>query len=206
MTAIEFAALTNVSRETLEKLQAYLDLLVHWQKAINLVGRKTLDDPWRRHLLDSAQLFRHLPCNADAVFDLGSGGGLPGLVLAIMGTRNIHLIESDQRKALFLREAVRLLELNTVVIPRRIEGLSSYSADVVTARALAPLPRLLDLCSPLLSASSICFFLKGRSAIDELTQARKCWRMSAQSLPSLSDPNASILKLWDIQRAPLHRP
>jgi len=204
MTSLEFMALIDVSRETLEKLQTYLDLLKRWQRAINLVGPKTLDDPWRRHLLDSAQLCRHL--TDGVIYDLGSGGGLPGVILAIMGRTNIHLVESDQRKAQFLREVVRLLELDAVVLPKRIETLPEGCADIVTARALAPLPRLLELCAPILKPSAICFFLKGRSATDELTQAGKCWRMSTHSLPSLSDPKASILKLWDIQRAPLHRP
>jgi len=167
MTSDEFAALTDVSRETMARLEAYLNLISRWQRAINLVGPATLSDPWRRHLLDSAQLLDHMPKAANAIYDLGSGAGLPGLVLAIMGQTNIHLVESDQRKAQFLS--------------------------------------LLDLASPLLHPSSLCLFLKGRSALDELTEARKCWRMSADLSPSLSDSSASVLKLWDIVRAPLHR-
>lgn len=205
MTSDEFAALTDVSRETMARLEAYLNLISRWQRAINLVGPATLSDPWRRHLLDSAQLLDHMPKAANAIYDLGSGAGLPGLVLAIMGQTNIHLVESDQRKAQFLREVARALELEINVHAQRIESLPSGCAGVVTARALAPLPRLLDLASPLLHPSSLCLFLKGRSALDELTEARKCWRMSADLSPSLSDSSASVLKLWDIVRAPLHR-
>lgn len=204
LTPEAFAELTDVSRETSARLETYLALLTRWQRAINLVGPATLADPWRRHFLDSAQLSRYLPENAHAIYDLGSGAGFPGLVLAIMGQVGIHLVESDLRKVQFLRDVARSLELQVEIHARRIEELPKGCADVVTARALAPLPRLLDLAAPLMGPESICLFLKGRRASDELTEVRKCWRMSAQSFPSLSDSSASVLKLWDITRAPLH--
>lgn len=205
MTRAEFATLTNVSRETLSRFDAYLALLQRWQKAINLVGPATLNDPWRRHLLDSAQLIAHIPDETGVIYDLGSGAGLPGLILAILGCGGVHLVESDQRKAQFLREVARKLDLNVDVHAARIETLPAKSADVVTARALAPLPRLLDLAGGLLKPHAICLFLKGRNASDELTEARKYWRMSSEFFPSLSDPSASVLKLQDIERAPFHR-
>lgn len=205
MTPEDFATVMGVSRETLERLSVYLDLLLRWQRAINLVGPATLADPWRRHLLDSAQLSHYLRADTGALYDLGSGAGLPGLVLAILGRADVHLVESDRRKAQFLKEVVRSLDLDAEVHDERIENLPVECADVVTARALAPLPRLLDLAAPLLRPSSLCLFLKGRTASDELTEARKCWRMSSQAFPSLSDPSASVLQLRDIARAPLHR-
>src|SRR5918912_3476535 len=107
LTPEGFAELVPVSRETLDRLAAYLDLLRRWQRTINLVGAATLDDPWRRHLLDSAQLLRFLPEGVRRLVDLGSGAGLPGLALAILGVPEVHLIESDRRKAAFLREAAR---------------------------------------------------------------------------------------------------
>ncbi|MGI9416628.1 MAG: 16S rRNA (guanine(527)-N(7))-methyltransferase RsmG [Geminicoccaceae bacterium] len=205
MTPEEFAARLDVSRETLSRVEAYLALLERWQKAINLVGRGTLADPWRRHILDSAQLLPHLPSEPADLYDLGSGAGLPGLVLAIMGRSGVHLVESDRRKVQFLREACRILDLPVEVHADRIESLPDGSADVVTSRALAPLPRLIGLAAPLLRPNAVCLFLKGRSQSDELTQARKCWRIKTQSIPSLTDPSGSLLKLWDIGRAPLHR-
>lgn len=205
MTAEDFVAQTDVSRETLERLEAYLDLLVRWQRAINLVGPATLADPWRRHILDSAQLIRHMPDKDSTTYDLGSGAGLPGLILAIMGYTNMHLVESDQRKAQFLSEVVRTLDLPVIVQKQRIQSLSAGCADILTARALAPLPRLLELAVPLMKPGTVCLFLKGRNASDELTAAHKCWRMATQTFPSMSDPSGSVLKLWDIQRAPLHR-
>ena len=205
MTPDEFAALADVSRETLSRLDDYLALMKRWQGAINLVGSATLADPWRRHILDSAQLLRYMPADSGEVYDLGSGAGLPGLVLAIMGRTGIHLVESDQRKAQFQREVVRTLGLDVEIHAQRIDSLPPGCADLVTARALAPLPRLLDLAAGLLRPNTICLFLKGQRASDELTEAHKCWRMSSNSYPSLSDPSASVLKIWDIVRAPLHR-
>ncbi|MEM7044032.1 MAG: 16S rRNA (guanine(527)-N(7))-methyltransferase RsmG [Pseudomonadota bacterium] len=205
MSSEEFAEITGVSRETLASLDQYLALLRRWQTAINLVGPRTLTDPWRRHLLDSAQLVQYLPNDADDIFDLGSGAGLPGLILAIVSDSKVHLVESDLRKAQFLREAARVLGLPVEVHAARIEQLPARCANVIVARALAPLHRLIDLAFPLLKADSICLFLKGQKLQDELTEARKSWRMSSQSFPSLSDPSASVLKLWDIERAPLHR-
>ena len=205
MTPDEFAALTDVSRETLSRLDAYLGLMKLWQGAINLVGPATLTDPWRRHILDSAQLLRYTPAAPGTIYDLGSGAGLPGLVLAIMGQTGVHLVESDQRKAQFQREAIRSLDLDVEVHAQRIDSLPLGCANLVTARALAPLPRLLDLSAGLLRPNAFCLFLKGQRASDELTEARKCWRMSSDSYPSLSDPSASVLKIWDIVRAPLHR-
>ena len=135
----------HVSRETLERLTVYLELLRRWQRAVNLVGRGTLADPWRRHVLDCAQLAPHVPAGAATVVDLGSGAGFPGMVLSIMGLRGVHLVESDRRKAQFLREVARATGASVQVHAERIERMRGWSADVITARALAPLPRLLVL-------------------------------------------------------------
>ena len=205
LTADAFASQINVSRETLERLRLYLDLLGKWQRAINLVGQKTLSDPWRRHVLDCAQLTAYLPEGPCRIMDLGSGAGLPGLILAILGKRDVHLVESDHRKAQFLRETSRKLDLDVTIHVCRIEALKPLSADVITARALAPLPKLLDLAEPFLRPDVFCLFLKGRQGKDELTEAGKSWMMASQIFPSLSDPSASVLKLWEIERAPLHR-
>lgn len=205
LTPIGFSRKVDVSRETLACLEHYLALLVHWQKAINLVGSKTLVDPWRRHILDSAQLIHYLPADTGVIVDLGSGAGLPGLVLAILGQQKVHLVESDQRKALFLKEAARILAIDVTIHAKRIDALEPLAPHVLTARALAPLPRLLDLASPLISRNTTCLFLKGRHGKDELTEAQKHWMMASECLPSMSDPSASVLKLWEIERAPLHR-
>jgi 16S rRNA (guanine527-N7)-methyltransferase len=190
----------DVSRETLERLSRYLELLRRWQGAINLVGASTLLDPWRRHILDGAQIAPHVPSGAGMVLDLGSGAGLPGLVLALLGVPGVQLVESDRRKAQFLREAARATEAPVVVHAMRIEQLK-LRADVVTARALAPLPRLLELAAPVLAPHGLCLFLKGQSALDELTAARQSWHMHSEIVPSRSGSKGVLLKLEGVGRA-----
>jgi 16S rRNA (guanine527-N7)-methyltransferase len=199
LDAAGFAALVPVSRETLAKLEAYLGLLGKWQKAINLVGKSTLEDPWRRHILDCAQLVRYLPEGRLRLADLGSGAGLPGLVLAIMGVAEVHLVESDRRKAQFLREAARQLGLGTVRVHAvRIEALD-LAVDVVTARALAPLAELLPLAAPLLAPQARLLLLKGRNADGELAAAAQCWTMRVALEPSLADPLGRVLILDEVR-------
>jgi 16S rRNA (guanine527-N7)-methyltransferase len=191
----------HVSRETLERLTVYLELLRRWQGAVNLVGRGTLADPWRRHVLDCAQLAPHVPAGAATVVDLGSGAGFPGMVLSIMGLRGVHLIESNRRKAQFLREVARATGASVQVHAERIERMRGWSADVITARALAPLPRLLVLTERFMTSDSVCLFLKGRSGARELTEARVTWHMEAEMFPSRSEPTGMVLQLRGIRRA-----
>ena len=196
-----FAEQLNVSRETLERLSVHLEMLRRWQRAINLVGPGTLADPWRRHFLDSAQLAARIPAGATSLVDLGSGAGFPGLVLALLGVHGVHLIESDRRKVQFLREVARATGASVVIHRERIEGMPGWPVDVITARALAPLPRLLCLAERFLTSDSVCLFLKGRSGAHELTDARVSWHMVPEVAPSLSDPTGVVLQLRGICRA-----
>lgn len=203
MSAAAFAAATGVSRETLRRLEAYAGLLLQWQKAINLVGADTLDDLWRRHLLDSAQLLPLLPAGAREITDIGSGAGFPGLVLAIMGDRPVHLIESAGKKAAFLREAARLTAAPATVHHGRIERLTPWASDVVTARALAPLDMLLDYAAPYLAgagADAACLFLKGARGERELTEASKSWTMMVERFDSATDPTGVIFRIRGLAR------
>ncbi len=193
-----FAELVPVSRETLGKLEAHLALLRQWQRTINLVGRSTLDDPWRRHVLDSAQLYGYLPQGPIRLADLGSGAGFPGLVLAAMGVEEVHLIEADRRKAQFLREAARQLALDTVrVHAARIESLTLH-VDVVTARALAPLTDLLPLAARVLGPGGRLVLLKGRNAAAEVSAAGDRWAMNVALEPSLADPEGHVVVLDEV--------
>jgi 16S rRNA (guanine527-N7)-methyltransferase len=200
MTPEEFAERTGVSRETLERLRRYAELLEKWNQRINLVGRGTMDDPWRRHMLDSAQLFPLIPDTAAGVADLGSGAGFPGLVLAIMGVENVHLIEADRKKCAFLREVARETGTNVTIHNERIEEIESFQADIVTSRALAPLAKLLDMAAPLTKKHSILLFLKGRNVDLELTEAAKEWNIRPDKIPSQTDPESFILRLEAISR------
>jgi 16S rRNA (guanine527-N7)-methyltransferase len=207
LTPEAFAAACDVSRETLERLRRYAEILVKWQKSINLVAPESLKDLWRRHMLDSAQLWAHLPPQVRGLVDMGSGGGFPGLVLAIMGVANVHVIESDARKCVFLAEAARAAGLevgrNPMVHRSRLEDVANLRADVVTARACAPLAQLLTYAEPFLQADSICLFLKGGRVDEELTEAEKTWRMTVERFPSLSDPSGTILRIRQVARAGL---
>ncbi len=196
-----FAARLDVSRETLDRLTVYLELLGRWQRAINLVGPATLADPWRRHILDSAQLLSHLPERASPLVDLGSGGGFPGMVLALLGVPGVALIEADGRKAEFLRQVARATGTRVAVHAERIERLTAWPAAVVTARALAPLPRLLPLAEPFLAADGVCLFLKGPSLTRELIDAGKSWHMVPEMFPSVSSSSGIVLKLRGVGRA-----
>lgn len=193
MTPAEFQERTGVSRETLARLETYLALLIKWNRRINLVGRGTLDDPWRRHMLDSAQLFALLPPDARRVADMGSGAGFPGMVLAIMGVPDMHLIEADQRKAAFLREVARVTETAVTIHGKRLDSVPNLMADAVTARALAPLPRLLRYARRLLKPGGLGLFLKGESLDTELTDAKSAWYIDYDKVPSATNPESSIL-------------
>lgn len=204
LTADEFRDLTAADAATLDRLTAYLDLLAHWQRRINLVGTATLADPWRRHILDSAQLIPLLPPTPETALDLGSGAGLPGVVIAIMTGTPITLVDSDARKCAFLREAARVAAVPVTVLNQRIEMLPPRRADVILARALAPLDRLLPLIAPILGPNGVALLLKGRTVGKELTLAGKRWKMSIIKIPSRTDPHGWVVKLQEIE--PRHDP
>ncbi len=201
LTPEHFQRLTGVSRETLARLQLYVELLVAWNRRINLVGPRTLGDVWRRHILDSAQLRPLIPPSARILVDLGSGAGLPGLILAILGVPEVHLVEADQRKCAFIREAARVTGTPVTLHAQRLEKITGIHADVVTARAFAPLPNLLDQAENLVDTHSILLFLKGKTVGEELTEAAKGWKMRATLHPSVSDPSGTVLRLEQVIRA-----
>jgi 16S rRNA (guanine527-N7)-methyltransferase len=197
----DFARAFNVSRETIDKLSTYEALLRQWQKTINLVAPSTLDAVWSRHFADSAQLLALAPPDAKRWLDLGSGAGFPGLVLAIMlaprEDAQVTLVESDTRKAAFLAEVGRRTGAPVDIRPERIEKAATQSklgaVDVITARALAPLPRLLELAAPAFSAQTTGLFLKGREAQSEVDAARARWAFEAELQRSVSDAGGRIV-------------
>ncbi len=199
--------LIQVSHETVVALDAFVELLLKWQKAVQLIAPSSIPNIWTRHIADSLQLLDHLPKETKTIADLGSGGGFPGLILAI-GLRDqsgatIHLVESDSRKAAFLQEAIRVLKLPAKVHALRIESATKQigAVDVVTARALAPLPRLLELAEPLLKSGAKAIFLKGQDVDRELTEAAKSWNIRAKSVTSKTDPQGKILLVEALTKA-----
>jgi 16S rRNA (guanine527-N7)-methyltransferase len=198
-----FLAATDVSRETMDRLRAYAALLRKWQQSINLVSAATLPALWQRHFLDSAQLapvIRTLH-PAPECLDMGSGAGFPGLVLAVMGVGRWTLVDSDRRKLTFLQEAARVTGVSAKLLPSRLETLEGPAADIVTARACAPLDQLLDYAVPLLKPGGTVIFLKGRDAEAEIEEARKRWDFRAETRPSITDPTARIVQLQEVKRA-----
>jgi 16S rRNA (guanine527-N7)-methyltransferase len=192
----------DVSRETLGALETYAGLLRKWQRAINLVSGSTLNDLWRRHFMDAAQLMPLLPEDDGQVVDLGAGAGFPGLVLALLSGRPTHLIESDQRKAAFLGEVARATGCagRVQVHAARIEALKPWATPVITARALADLGQLLDWAAPFKTADTICIFPKGAKAEEELTAVARVWTMTIERRRSVTDPTGLILRLSHLER------
>jgi 16S rRNA (guanine527-N7)-methyltransferase len=195
VTPDQVGELLNVSRETIDKFEAYLTLLKKWQRRINLVAKSTLAGAWQRHILDSGQLVAYYPPQTRHILDVGSGAGFPGLVLSIMGGVTVDLVESDQRKAVFLSTVIRELGLPAKVHNQRIENMPKLYPDVITARALAPVPRLLNLIETQLSSSCVCLFLKGASVEDELTNLQSYSTITSTTHPSLSGPAGVVLEL-----------
>lgn len=205
-SAQDFASAFAVSRETLEKLELYARLLEQWQKAVNLVAPATLPHVWHRHFADSAQLVRHAP-QAKTWVDIGSGGGFPGLVIAILLANQkecvVHLVESNSRKCAFLSEVARRTSAAARIHCARIADIAQSGAlppaDVVTARALAPLDALLQLAQPFFSDASAGFFLKGREAATEVGDARKRWAFELTAHPSMTDPDGRVLEIRQLK-------
>ncbi|HWV83710.1 MAG TPA: 16S rRNA (guanine(527)-N(7))-methyltransferase RsmG [Hyphomicrobiaceae bacterium] len=196
----DFARAFDVSRETIDKLGIYVSLLSQWQKRINLVANATLPEVWHRHVADSAQLVALAPPKPRLWLDLGSGGGFPGLVVAIMlhgaGTRVI-LVESDRRKAAFLAEVARQTGTSVEIQTVRIEQMATQGmlapVEVVSARALAPLVRLISLSLPFFGDDTVGIFPKGRGAESEVADARAAWAFDVETIPSLTDEAARIV-------------
>lgn len=203
MTPEEFAKAANVSRETLARLQKYDDLLLDWSSRHNLIARSTIEDRWRRHFLDSAQIFPLIPAEARRLVDIGSGAGFPGLVLAAMGAGRglqVTLVESIGKKAAFLSAAAAAMSLGNIsVIPQRIENTTISKPDIITARALAPLEKLLAYAHEIAGKKTVCLFLKGQDVEDELTAAAKSWHTKVVRHPSVTSPESSVLAVSEIR-------
>jgi 16S rRNA (guanine527-N7)-methyltransferase len=194
-----------VSRETIATLQAFAFELKRWSAKINLVGRSDAADLWNRHIVDSAQLFAFADRHDGHWADLGSGGGLPGLVIAILArdlapALVVSLVESDQRKAAFLRHVARVFELKVQVQAERAEAIAPLSANILSARALAPLAQLLPLAVRHLAPGGVAIFPKGALAETEIATAQRDWTFSLTAQASMTSPTARLLRISAIQR------
>jgi len=203
MTPTDFARAFDVSRETMRRLEVYVDLLTHWNKKINLVGAGTIAAVWQRHVADSAQLLALAPPAATCWADLGSGAGLPGIPVAVLAAERqpqlqLTLVESDLRKAAFLNVARQALGLALTIEVRRIESLPPRPFDVVSARALAPLDRLCPLAHRFAGPGTVFLFPKGAQLNSELTAAARHWHIHGERIASRTDRQGVILKISEL--------
>lgn len=194
----------DVSRETIERLSSYHDLVLKWTPKINLISKSSIDDLWNRHIWDSAQVMLHDP-GGSKWLDIGSGGGFPGLVVAIMSMetkpeRVVTMVESDQRKCAFLRSVVRELGLNAKIQTRRIESGDPAGADAMSARALADLTQLLGFADRHLATGGTALFMKGATWEKEVQEASQSWSFDLKAHKSMLSPGAAILEIKDIER------
>ncbi len=215
----EFQQHFNVSRETLDRLSLYIELLSLWQKKINLVSGSTLDDVWSRHIADSAQLFLivrndyEMMNKADGCFDLGSGAGFPGLVMAIMAIENetvkdrmppMQLVESSAKKCAFMRDVIRKTGAHAQVINKRIESClqisNSINTRLITARALTSLDELLNFSEPVWREGTKAYFLKGGRFRSEIEEAQMKWEFAFSMISSLTNQDSVILEISDLRR------
>jgi 16S rRNA (guanine527-N7)-methyltransferase len=200
--------LVPVSHETVVRLDQFVELFLRWQRAVQLVAASTVPKLWTRHIADSLQVVDLAP-GAKSWVDLGSGGGFPGLIVAIAIAERagavVHLVESDTRKAAFLREAARVTRAPAKVHANRVESVAKQigAVDVVMARALAPLPRIMELSQPFLASGAVGIFLKGQDVDNELTEAAKSWKIQVRLLPSRIDPRGKILVVESAVQRPL---
>ena len=195
----------DVSRETLLKLRAYEASLKEWQNKFNLVSNSSLEDAWNRHFIDSVQLFKYIPKSAKSLYDFGSGAGFPGMVLAIMASEKtpylkVSLIESINKKTLYLKHVSEICSTNVEIFNQRIESLPKNKVDVVTSRAMTSLNDLLSYAYPFCKTDTVCIFPKGKKHQEEIDEARKHWQFDCQINPSETSTEGVILVITKLAK------
>ncbi len=197
----EFLTAFPVSRETEARLAHYEAMLLERNQTLSLISATTEGAIWTRHILDSAQLMPLIPAPDRPVVDIGTGAGFPGLVLAILGLPDVHLIEHNMQKVAFLRSVAEDLNLRVTVHGMKSDAVRPFPAGAVTARALKPLSELIGLGRRFLGPDSVCIFPKGRRAEEEMAVAARKWHMKAERFPSLTDPESTIFRLSGVTEA-----
>ena len=201
----DFCSMQYVSRETYDKFKIYSETLIKWQKSINLISNKTLEFIWSRHILDSAQLYKYTSNINGNILDFGSGAGFPGLILAMMGNKNINVVESDEKKCIFIKEVARLSNTKINIHNSRIEKLTFIKPELITARALAPLEKLIEYIEDYMKKDDSLrkeipklLFLKGKNYKEELLGLKKIRKFNIKILPSISDKYGKVLYIENI--------
>jgi 16S rRNA (guanine527-N7)-methyltransferase len=199
----EFLAAFPVSRETEARLARYENILIQRNQTLSLISNTTADIIWTRHFLDSAQLLPLILEPERPVVDLGTGAGFPGLVLAILGLADVHLVENNMQKVAFLRAVAEALSLPVTIHGQKSDAVKPFVAGTVTARALKPLDQLIGFGKRFLGQGSVCLFPKGRRAEEEMAVAAHKWHMKVERFPSATDADSTIFRLSDVTEARL---
>jgi 16S rRNA (guanine527-N7)-methyltransferase len=196
-----FLAAFPVSRETEARLARYETLLLQRNQTLSLISDTTADIVWTRHFLDSAQLLPLIPEPSRPLVDIGTGAGFPGMVLAILGLPDVHLVEHNMQKVAFLRAVAEALNLPVTIHGQKSDAVKQFVAGTVTARALKPLDQLIGYARRFLGPGSVCLFPKGRRAEEEMAVAARKWHMKVERFPSVTDPDSTIFRLSDVTEA-----
>ena len=201
----DFCSFQYVSRETYDKFRIFYETLIKWQKSINLISNSTLESIWSRHILDSAQLYKYTQNVNGNILDFGSGAGFPGLILAMMGNENINAVESDEKKCIFIKEVARLSNTKIIIHNSRIEKLKFLKPEIITARALAPLKKLIEYIEDYMKEGESLkhkppklLFLKGKNYKKEILELKKNRNFDISIFPSISDKYGKILYIKNI--------
>ena len=201
----EFCSYQHVSRETFKKFEIFIEVLLKWQKSVNLISNSTINTIWKRHFLDSAQLYTYSQDIKGNILDIGSGAGFPGMILAMMGNNNVNLIESDQKKCIFMREVARLTNTKVKIYNCRIEDLDYMKPELIISRALAPLSKLIEYVDNHMNknieenkATPKLLFLKGKNYNNEIYDLLKIRKLEIEIFPSITDDFGKVLYIKNI--------
>ena len=186
----------NVSRETIKKLDLYVNYLISFQEHTNLISNSSLSSIWNRHILDSSQIINYFPNKMLKILDVGTGAGFPGIILSILTDNEIILIDSSKKKCKFLSNVINLVGLNAKVVCRRVEDLEHYKADIITARAVSSIERLLKYTKKQIHSKSVCYFFKGENYIKELKYLERSQNLTYELIPSITNNNSTIIKVY----------
>ncbi len=201
----EFCSYQHVSRETFKKFEIFIEVLLKWQKSVNLISNSTINTIWKRHFLDSAQLYTYSQDIKGNILDIGSGAGFPGMILAMMGNNNVNLIESDQKKCIFMREVARLTNTKVKIYNCRIEDLDYMKPELIISRALAPLSKLIEYVDNHMNknieenkVTPKLLFLKGKNYNNEIYDLLKIRKLEIEIFPSITDDFGKVLYIKNI--------
>ena len=201
MSKADVVSQFDLNKKQVDKVDFYLSSIIKYNKHTNLVGKSTLINPWKSHILDSLQLHTYIKNKELSILDMGTGAGIPGVILSIIGYNDTTLVDSNGKKIKFLKFLKKSMNLNIKIYLSRLENLNNLKFDVITSRALTNLNQLISYSQKFLKKNSVVIFLKGKTVNDEIYEAKKNWSFQTSKYQSLSDPRGCVLELKNIKKA-----